>query len=227
MRWIMATALQMFLFGTSLGFGFFLGMEIFERLEVFNMGRKNTEVCLSVDEFGQLIESAPRKKDEILLKLAGVVGLRLVEIVDLKVGQIEKIDFGEDDEEDIGWFFDLDDRKAYIPEDFAREIYEYCKENDIGPNDPLLDGNDGHMTLSGVKTRVRQLGSKACDDTGNTFYESVSISDLRKFFAINNFSRESKKLRAVMKSGGWSSISSVRRYLPEVTEEDIHNVMKG
>lgn len=227
MRWVLMNAMQLFLLGISAGVGFFLALEVCEEIkEVYNMGVNNTEVYLSEEEFQQLVDSAPRKKDEILLKLAGVVGLRLVEIENLKVGQIEMIGFGDADEDDIGWFFDIGSRKAYIPEDFAKEIYEYCEENDLEPDDPLLEGIHGHMTNSGLKTRVRKLASKACDDTGDTFYESVSISDLRKFYAIKNFSRETKNLRAVMKTGGWCTIASVERYLPEIDEEDIHNVMK-
>jgi predicted DNA binding protein len=155
---------------------------------------------------------------ELVVRLAGEVGLRPAEIARVRPGDVGTYDRDGTDH----YFLTVPDadggtaRRAYLPPDVEHDLRQYARANDLGDGDRLVA-----VSPRRVQMLVSETGERAADRTGDDRFRSLSSRTLRQFFARRLLADEGVDPHVVATVGGWQSVESVERFLPELDRADV------
>ena len=162
---------------------------------------------LTADEFERLRRRTETYREELVLLLAGRVGLRPSELTRVRPGDLRERERGGEThyllrvpENDGGA------RTAYVPREVAHAIRQFANAGDVADDQRLVDVS---------ARRVQMLVGSVTDRTDDL--RGVTCRDLRKHFAHRNLVAEGIAPQVVQAVGGWSSLDSLAPYLDEPT----------
>lgn len=162
-------------------------------------------LVLSREEIKKLIFSIKNKKHRLILMLLYSSGLRLSELVNLKVGDLEL-------NEHIGWVRGgkgKRDRLFIISKKLAKMLKEYIKGK--GKNDYLFQGRSGKFSKRAVQKIVSNAARKANID------KKVSPHCLRHSFATHLL-ESGEDLRKIQELLGHANLSTTQIYTHVASE---------
>jgi len=174
-------------------------------LETPKVARKLPTV-LTRDEMRKLIDSVENKKHKIMVKLLYSSGLRLNELISLKVGDLE---FNEN----IGWVRSGKggkDRIFILPNAMIDELKGFVngKTND----NFVFDGRNGKMSARAVQKVISNVSKKA------GIQKSVHVHTLRHSFATHLL-ESGEDIRKIQELLGHSNLSTTQIYTHVSTAE--------
>lgn len=156
---------------------------------------------LSIEEVNRLIESAGGSRDRLLLELFYATGMRVSEMVNLKV---EDLDF------DDGWvrIFGKGGKERFVPvgKNILRLLKKYIAEKKLKPTAFLFSKSNGRpMTRGGVWKIVKKYSVKA------GIVKEVAPHTLRHTFATHLL-ENGADLRTIQELLGHSNIDTTQIY---------------
>ncbi|WP_135826865.1 bacterio-opsin activator domain-containing protein [Halorussus ruber] len=178
---------------------------------------------LTTAEFERLRRRTETYREDLVVALAGRVGLRASEITRIRPGDlrerqrggethyllaVRESDGGDDAVEGVG--DDADSREAYVPSTVAHDLRKFANVNDVGRRELLVDVS---------ARRVQMLVSEVADRTDDL--QGVTCRDLRQHFAWRLLAEEGVPPRIVQRVGGWRSLQSLAPYLTEPTTAEV------
>lgn len=169
---------------------------------------------LTPAEFDQFRHATETYREDLVVSLAGIVGLRPAEIARLRLADLRQYRHGERPcylltvrEDDDG-----ETRTAYIPRDVAHDLQKFGNTHDSDPDERVF----------GVSARrIQMLVSAVSDRTTTDRLQSVSSRDLRRFFAYRLLVEDEVHPRIVRAVGGWSSLESLASFFDDPNETEI------
>ncbi len=167
---------------------------------------KSLPTVLTKEEVKNLIDSAKNKKHKLIVKLLYSSGLRLSELINLKVGDLEL-------DEKIGWVRKgkgSKDRMFIISSKLAEELKEYLK--DKKNSDFVFSGRDGKMSERNVQKIIKNLAKKA------GIKKRISPHTLRHSFATHLL-EAGESIRKIQELLGHSNLSTTQIYTHVSIEE--------
>lgn len=181
------------------------------------------QVWMTEREYEELRRHAASKRDDIILQLGGLVGLRAFEIPQVKPAHVKRTEDGDhyrlrvprgkDTQDGIG-----KPRDAYLPRDLEGELHRYQNDEEIANNEPYID-----LTERSIRDVVKRTAVRAAEETDDDDYQHVSSHDLRRRFAQRLLVEKQVNPRVVMQVGGWGSFAALEPYLhaptPNVVNE--------
>lgn len=169
---------------------------------------KKLPVVLTKDEIKKLFDSIENKKHKLVLKLLYSSGMRLSELTNIKVGDL-------DFEEKIGWVRHGKggkDRMIILSNNLVEELKNYIQKNNKNENDYLFSGRNGKMSSRAVQKIVEVAVEKA----GLT--KKISPHTLRHTFATHLL-ESGENIRKIQILLGHSQLSTTQLYLDVSPEE--------
>jgi len=163
-------------------------------------------VVLTREETKRLIDAIENKKHQLIVKLLYSSGLRLSELTNLKVGDLEL-------NENIGWVrFGKGgkDRMFIISTKLTDELKGFIKEKE--ESDYLFAGREGKMSERNVQKIVSAAALKA------RIEKPVHVHTLRHSFATHLL-ESGENIRKIQMLLGHSQLSTTQLYLDVSTEE--------
>jgi integrase/recombinase XerD len=139
---------------------FFYEQVLHRRLTVnfrFSKVAKRMPTVLSKEEMIRLVGSIRNKKHNLLIQLCYGAGLRVSELVNLEVKDLDL-------ENGIGYVFGGKggkDRIFVIPEILKDDLAEFVEKNKLDKNSFLFEGRKGHLTTASVREMLKKLREKA------------------------------------------------------------------
>ncbi|EFW91139.1 bacterio-opsin activator-like protein [Haladaptatus paucihalophilus DX253] len=175
------------------------------------MTRDGGDEFLTTTEYERLRRATETYREDLIVALAGRVGLRPSELT-----RIRPADLCDHDHDGDRFFFltvpegDDETREAYVPRAIAHDLQKYRAANDIDTGDPFIAVSPRRvqMIVSDVADRV----DGPCD---------VTCRDLRKHFAWRHLVEEHVDPRVVQSVGGWKRLDSLTQYYPTPTTATI------
>lgn len=180
------------------------------------------KVWLTDDELDTLRRHAGSARNDLILQLGGLVGLRAFEIPQVSPKHVKRTDDGEHYRLRVPEGKDTTEgegkpRDAYLPAETERDLHTYQQENDIERSSPFID-----LSESGVRAVVKRIAERAAEATGDDDFRHVSSHDLRRRFAQRLLVDEQVNPRVVMAVGGWNSFQAIEPYLNAPSESVIN-----
>ncbi|WP_227356572.1 bacterio-opsin activator domain-containing protein [Haladaptatus salinisoli] len=175
------------------------------------MGGEENDGFLTTAEYERLRRGTETYREDIVVALAGRVGLRPSELTRVRPADLRPHERGDER------FYllaipegDGETRDAYVPADVAHDLRKFAAANDVGRDDPFIAVSPRRvqMLVGDVADRVDGLGDVTC-------------RDLRKHFAWRHLVEEGIDPRAVQAVGGWKSLDSLAPYLDAPTAAEI------
>ncbi|MFC3476305.1 bacterio-opsin activator domain-containing protein [Halobacterium litoreum] len=173
-------------------------------------------VSLSTDDYRRLRRATETHREELVVRLAGEVGLRPAEVVrvrpsDATTHRRNGVDHhllcvpnGDGDTA----------RRAYLPADVEHDLRQYARTAGVAADDPLVD-----VSARRVQMLVSEVADRAADRAGDPRLREASSQTLRAFFARRLLVDEGVDPRVVASVGGWSSLASLDQYLGDTDPE--------
>ncbi|WP_049894144.1 bacterio-opsin activator domain-containing protein [Halogranum rubrum] len=172
-------------------------------------------------EFEQVRHAAETYREDLVVSLAGLVGLRPAEITRVRLGDLREyrrdgtpwylLSVREDDEAG-------ENRTAYVPRDVAHDLQKFANGDGIDPDTPIFDVS---------ARRIQMLVSAVSDRTTTERLQSVSSRDLRQGFAYRLLVEEAIHPRVVQAIGGWNSLDSLASFFETPSDTDILDACTG
>ncbi len=184
----------------------FLGKKLMQNIKLPKRDQK-TIICLTREEVNLLIDSIKNSKHKLLVELLYGSGLRVSEVVKLKVKDVlidEKILIiraGKGNK----------DRKVIISKKFLDNFPKYKN-----PESYLFPGRNTHLTIRSVQ----EILKKAANKSGTS--KNIHHHLLRHSFATHLLNNE-VDLRKIQKLLGHKNIKTTEKYL-HISDKDIKNV---
>ncbi len=181
----------------------------------------STKVWMTDDELEDLRRAAASRRDDLVIQLGAMVGLRAFEVPQIQPRHIKqegdqyrlRVPHGKDTANGEG-----KPRDAFLPSDLERDLRQFQTEQNIAPRDPFID-----LTERGVRAVVKRTAEAAAEQTGDDDFRHVSTHDLRRRFAQRLLVEKELNPRVVMQVGGWDSFQAIEPYLnaptPDVVNE--------
>lgn len=167
---------------------------------------KSLPIVLTREEVRTLIDSTKNKKHRLIIKLLYSSGLRLSELINLKVCDLEL-------EERIGWVRKgkgAKDRMFIISSKLIDELKEYLKnKKDF---DYVFSGRNGKMSERNVQKIIKVAAKKAGIE------KKISTHTLRHSFATHLL-EAGENIRKIQELLGHSNLSTTQIYTHVSTEE--------
>ncbi|MDI6798492.1 MAG: tyrosine-type recombinase/integrase [Candidatus Aenigmarchaeota archaeon] len=163
-------------------------------------------IVLTREETKRLIDAIENKKHQLIVKLLYSSGLRLSELTNLRVGDLEL-------NENIGWVRlgkGRKDRMFIISKKLTGELKGFIKGKK--ENDYLFAGRKGKMSERNVQKIVSAAASKAGIE------KPVHVHTLRHSFATHLL-ESGESIRKIQMLLGHSQLSTTQLYLDVSTEE--------
>lgn len=163
-------------------------------------------VVLTRDEVKQLINSIKNTKHSLIVKLLYSSGLRLSELVNLKVGDLEL-------EEKIGWVRSgkgAKDRLFILSNRVSDELREFIKNKK--EDEYVFTGYNGRMSARNVQKLIKLAAKKAGID------KKVTPHTLRHSLATHLL-ESGENIRKIQELLGHASLSTTQIYTHISTEE--------
>ncbi len=175
-------------------------------------GEGKTEY-LTTREFERLRRGTETYREDLVVTLAGRVGLRASEMT-----RIRPADLRDNDRTGGRSFFltvpegNGETREAYVPPGVAHDLRKFGTANDVSRNDPFVavSSRRVQMLVSDVADRIDGL-------------HDVTCRDLRKHFAWRCLVEEGIDPHVVQAVGGWKSLDSLSPYFDTPTTTTIVN----
>ncbi|WP_435156955.1 bacterio-opsin activator domain-containing protein [Haladaptatus sp. DFWS20] len=173
-------------------------------------GERNTEY-LTTPEFEHLRRGTETYREDLVVTLAGRVGLRASELT-----RIRPADLREGDRAGGRSFLltvpegNGETREAYVLPEVAHDLRKFGAANDVSRCDPFIPVSSRRvqMLVSDVSDRVDGL-------------QDITCRDLRKHFAWRCLVEEGIDPHVVQVVGGWKSLESLSPYLDTPTTTTI------
>ena len=182
------------------------------------MSVEEAQPDLSRAQYEALLDAAATYRDALVVRLAGEVGLRPAELARLRPGDVRRVQT-----DPLRYLLavpaaetDAVDRVAYLPVRVERELRRYVQSNGISDDERILP-----VTPRRLQMLVSELADRATELHADPSLESVSTSDLRRYFAHSALVEHEVNPRVVKAVGGWHSFEGLEPYLPAPTEETI------
>jgi len=161
---------------------------------------------LTQEEMRSLLSSIENKKHKLMVMLLYSSGLRLSELINLKVGDLEL-------DERVGWVRagkGSKDRRFILSEKVAIEL----KKFDVGkkPNEYLFTGKNGKLSPRSVQKFIPLAAKKA------GINKKVSVHTLRHTFATHLL-EAGEDIRKIQELLGHANLSTTQIYTHVSTEE--------
>ncbi|MEM5794406.1 MAG: tyrosine-type recombinase/integrase [Candidatus Aenigmatarchaeota archaeon] len=167
---------------------------------------KSLPIVLTKEEVKKLINSVENKKHQLIIKLLYSSGLRLSELVNLKVGDLEL-------DENIGWVRGGKGKKdrLFI---ISKKLCEELKSLVEGRNEEefLFPGRKGRMSERNIQKIIKIAAKKAGID------KPVHPHTLRHSFATHLL-EAGENIRKIQELLGHSNLSTTQIYTHVSTEE--------
>lgn len=181
-------------------------------------------VYLDRFEYRTLLRNAPHPEGALVIRLAGEVGLRISEIVNVRLEHIQRssvapdIHFlhvpteeGEDPDRARGR-----PRSAFLSNDIHEYMVEYAEANGIQHTEEVIQ-----VSMRTTQEWVKQAAIASAEETGKDDFELVSSLDLRVFFAKQAIEHWRLHPRVLMSIGGWNDLDTLIEDLDTPTETKI------
>lgn len=197
------------------------------------------KVWLDEEEADKIVRTLEKRDWErgIAGMLMARVGLRSEETTTVTPGDVERAKDGE------SWRVKVEGkntkggekttRKAWLPDDVEKSLFNFARERDISDDEPYLP-----VTPRTVQSWITNDHGKDKQGTGAADvlardseepdeWEHVSSHDLRRHWAHLHLVEKGVPVRVMMSIGGWSSYSAIEPYLTEPSEKNILESMKA
>ncbi|WP_435335187.1 bacterio-opsin activator domain-containing protein [Haloarchaeobius sp. TZWWS8] len=172
------------------------------------------EEFLTRAEFETLRRATRTYREELVLSLAGRVGLRPTEIAGLCLDDLSRRDHRGETHHllTVGEGADgSTTRLAYVPSEVASDLRKFANSHDRDPSEPLFD--------VGAR-RLQMLVRSVAERTDSERLQAVSSRDLRHHYARRLLDEGIDP--AVTKAvGGWNSLESLDPYLDSPSARDV------
>lgn len=175
-------------------------------------------MTVTASSYRRLRRATETFRAELVVRLAGEVGLRPAEIARLRPGDVGTYDRAGTDHyfltvagEDGGTA-----RRAYLLPDVEHDVRQFARVKDVDDGERLVP-----VSPRRVQMLVAETGERAADRTGDERFRAVSSRTLRRFFARRLLAEEGVDPHVVATVGGWRSIESLERFLPELNRADL------
>ncbi len=182
--------------------------DIFVKLEVPKKEKKLPSV-LSKEEIKLLIDSSATSKSELIIKLLYSSGLRVSEIVNLK---LENLDF----QQNIGWVRagkGKKDRIFKIAESLSKKLQKYLSKN---PDNKYVFSKEKPLTVRNIQLIIKKTGKKA------GINKKVSPHTLRHSFATHLL-ENGENLLVIQQLLGHENLETTRIYT-HISQDQIKKV---
>jgi len=174
---------------------------------------------LSAASYQRLRRATETHREELVLRLAGEVGLTPAEVTRVRAGDVttherDGVDHHflavpEADGESV-------ERHAYLPPAVEHDLRQYARTADLAADDRLVD-----VSARRVQMLVSDVADRAADRNDPPRLRDVSTRTLRAFFARQLLDGEGVDPRVVAAVGGWSRLASLDPYAdPESLDRD-------
>lgn len=163
-------------------------------------------IVLTKEEVKKLINSVKNEKHRLMIALLYSSGLRLSELVNLKVGDIEL-------EERIGWVRSgkgAKDRLFIIPNVLVEDLKKHIRQKE--ETDYIFEGHQGLMS----PRNVQKIVSLATKNAG--INKPVHVHTLRHTFATHLL-ESGEDIRKIQELLGHANLSTTQIYTHVSTEE--------
>jgi predicted DNA binding protein len=185
-----------------------------------NMCAAETDAGTTVtpSSYRQLRRATETFRAELVVRLVGEVGLRPAEIARVRPDDVDTYDRDGTDH----YFLAVPDedgetvRRAYLPPDVEHDLRQFARANDVADGERLVP-----VSPRRVQMLVAETGERAADRTGDERFRAVSSRTLRRFFARRLLAEEGVDPHVVTTVGGWRSVESVERFLPDLDRGDV------
>jgi len=167
---------------------------------------KKAPIVMTKEEVSKLIEAAENPKHKLLIELAYSAGLRVSEVVSLRVKDMLL-------EEGTGWVRSgkgAKDRFFNIPQKLKSKLSEWTKDKD--QEEFLFTGKNGKLSTRSVQAAVQKLA----DEAG--IKKEVTPHTLRHSFATHLL-EAGVDIRKIQELLGHSSLDTTQRYAHVSTAE--------
>ncbi|TKX55573.1 site-specific integrase [Halorubrum sp. SP3] len=119
-------------------------------------------------------------------------------------------------------------RKAWLPDDVEKGLFNFQRERDISDDEPYLP----YAPRSIQNWITNESGTGAADvlaedEQEPDEWEHVSSHDCRRHWAHLHLVEKKVPVRVMMAIGGWSSYSAIEPYLTVPTEKSILEEMRA
>lgn len=168
--------------------------------------------ALTAGAYRQLRRATETHREELVLRLAGEVGLTPAEVVRVRPGDVET---HERDGVDHHFLVVPDgdggggvDRHAYLPPAVEHDLRQYAETADLTADDRLVD-----VSARRVQMLVSEVAERAADRADAPELRGVSSRSLRAFFARQLLGDEGVDPRVVAAVGGWSRLAGLDQYV--------------
>lgn len=136
---------------------------------------KTLPTVLTKEETVKLINSIENEKHRLMVKLMYGAGLRVSELVNLKILDMDL-------EKNYGWVRHgkgNKDRLFIIANSIKEELLNYIKDNNLGSEDYLFESYNGHISVRTIQTIIKKATKKA------KIIKNVHPHSLRHSFATH------------------------------------------
>ncbi|MFP8889344.1 bacterio-opsin activator domain-containing protein [Natrialbaceae archaeon A-CW2] len=187
-------------------------------------GHDSSEGPLDSTGYDAILDGADTFREALVVRLCGEVGLRPAEIAALTPDCLRLLQ-----EEPPRYGLDVRmvdhggpsasrgvDRTAYVPVDLERSLRRYATSNDIGGDSRLFP-----VTPRRLQMLVSEVTTRASEKYDNPSLETVSSSELRRYFARQALVEHEINPRVVKAVGGWHSFEALEPYLEPPTADRI------
>lgn len=173
---------------------------------------------LSPADYRQLRRATETHREELVLRLAGEVGLTPAEVTRVTPGGV-----AAHEREGVDHHFLAVpgpdggvERHAYLPPDVEHDLRQYARTADLAADDRLVD-----VSARRVQMLVSDVADRAADRADAPALRDVSTQTLRAFFAGELLGEDGVDPRVVAAVGGWSRLASLDPYVdPEAVDRD-------
>ncbi|WP_435360740.1 bacterio-opsin activator domain-containing protein [Haloarchaeobius sp. DFWS5] len=177
---------------------------------------RSETAALDEEGYEGLLRATTTNRERLVVRLAGEVGLRPVEMVAVRPGDVAPNVVDGTVHYLVQITAGSDSRDVYLPADLQGELSRYAIENDISPEDPVFD-----VSVRRLQMLVAEVSSRAAAATGRPELDDVSSSDLRQYFARRLLGERELPPGVVMAVGGWTELASLAPYVEDPTPEDV------
>ncbi|MFB6270597.1 MAG: bacterio-opsin activator domain-containing protein [Halobacterium sp.] len=181
-------------------------------------GGNDADQSLSAAAYGRLRRATETHREELVVRLAGEVGLRPAEIARVRPRDVTTHDDGRVDH----YFLQVPDgdgdtdRVAYLPADVEHDLRQYARTAGVDDDERLVA-----VTPRRVQMLVADVGERAADRTGDERLREVSSRTLRRYFARHLLREEGVDARAVKTVGGWERLSSLDPFVDDADRSEV------
>jgi len=173
---------------------------------------QSSQSDLSSAAYSRLRRATETHREELVVRLAGEVGLRPAEITRIRPQHVTTHEDGR-----VEHYFlrvpdgDGDtDRFAYLPADVEHDLRQYARTAGVADDQRLVS-----VTPRRVQMLVTEVGERASARTGDERLRDVSSRTLRRYFALRLLDEEGVDARTVKTVGGWERLSSLDPFVDD------------